>query len=101
MLTSVVLALPVPPRMPTVAPLGTEKLTSSRFQLSAVSWYLKYTWSKRMSPFSTARLLSASSSVISGCSCSTSLIRLPQAMARVSTISTMDTIIRDMRISLA
>ena len=54
-----------------------------------------------MSPFSTVRLLSALSSVISGCSCSTSLMRLPQAMARVSTISTMDTIIRDMRISLA
>ena len=100
MLTSVVLALPVPPRMPTVAPLGTEKLTSSRFQLSAVSWYLKYTWSKRMLPSSTVRAGSASLSVMRGSSSSTSTMRLPQAMARVSIISTTDTIISDISISL-
>ena len=43
----------------------------------------------------------ASSSVISGCSSSTSTMRLPQAMERVSTIITMATIIRAMRISEA
>ena len=44
---------------------------------------------------------SAAESVISGCSSSTSTMRLPQAMNRVSTIITMATIIRDMRISEA
>ena len=100
MLTSVVLALPVPPKMPTVAPLGTVRLTSSRFQASAVSWYLKYTWSKRMEPSSTFSAGSACSSVMRGFSSSTSAMRLPQAMARVSIISTTDTIISDISISL-
>ena len=36
MLTSVVLALPVPPRMPTVIPLSMCRSMSVRFQLSAV-----------------------------------------------------------------
>ena len=100
MLTSVVLALPVPPKIPTVAPLGTVKLTSSRFHASAVSWYLKYTWSNRTEPSSTVSAASASLSVMRGSSSSTSTMRLPQAMARVSSISTMDTIISDIKISL-
>ena len=54
-----------------------------------------------MSPFSTVSALSAPPSVICGCSSSTSTTRLPQAMARVRVISTMDTIISDISISLA
>ena len=100
MLTSVVLALPVPPKMPTVAPEGMCRLMSRRFQPSAVGWYLKYTWSKSICPFSTARPASASSLVISGCSSSTSTMRRAQAMDRVSIIITMDTIIRLIKISL-
>ena len=49
---------------------------------------------------STVNAASAWASVIWGCSSSTSTMRLPQAMARVRNISTMDTIIRDIRISL-
>ena len=98
-LTRVVFALPVPPRMPTVAPEGMVKLMSSRFQVCPSALYRKYTWSKRIDPSATVSSFCAASSVICGSSLSTSLTRLPQAMERVSIIITMDTIIREMRIS--
>ena len=53
-----------------------------------------------MLPSSTVRAGSASLSVMRGSSSSTSTMRLPQAMARVSIISTTDTIISDISISL-
>ena len=54
-----------------------------------------------MAPFSTVSASSARSSVISGSSSRTSMMRLAQAMDRVRIIITMDTIIRLTRISLA
>ena len=53
-----------------------------------------------MEPSSTFSAGSACSSVMRGFSSSTSAMRLPQAMARVSIISTTDTIISDISISL-
>ena len=40
-LTNVLLALPVPPIMPTVIPEAMSTETSSRFQASLSGWYLK------------------------------------------------------------
>ena len=48
--TSVVLAAPVPPMMPTVAPAGMWSVMSERAFFSALALYLKLTWSKSIWP---------------------------------------------------
>ena len=70
---------------------------SSRFQASLAVLYLNQTWSKSMEPSSTWASGLAEVSPISGCSSSTSMIRLPQATDRVSIIMIMETIMRLMR----
>lgn len=96
--TSVVLPLPVPPRMPTVAPEGMCSSTSRSVHSGLCGSYLKETWEKSMLPFSTCAPSTAAWSVMAGTSSSTSTIRLAQATDRVIIIKIMDTIIREMRI---
>ena len=59
-------------------------------------WYLKETWSKRISPFSTWMAL-ARSSRMSISSSSTSRIRFQEARARVVIRKTLENIIREFK----
>ena len=93
-----VLPLPVPPKMPTVAPLGMWMFTSFSTHSGLVSLYLKNTWSKSMLPSFTAASALALSSVMAGRSSRTSTIRLAQAMDLVIIMNIMETIIKDIKI---
>ena len=90
--------LPVPPKMPTVAPLGMCRLTSRSTHSGLSALYLKETWSKSILPFSTTASALAVSLVMAGFSSSTSAIRLAQAMERVIIMNIMETIIKDIKI---
>ena len=96
--TRLVLPLPVPPRIPTVAPEGMWRSISRRIHSGLRGSYRKETPSKSTDPFSTSASSRASASVMAGSSASTSATRLPQAMERVIIINIMETIISEIMI---
>ena len=105
--TSDVFPLPVPPRMPTVCPLWMCRSMSSNVHSGLLGAYLKETWSKSTLPLCTTAACCApvssvscrtASSVMSGSSSSTSIMRRAQATERVIIIKIMDTISSEIRI---
>ena len=87
--TRVVLAEPVPPRMPTVCPAGIWSSTPERAYSRAPLWYLKETPSNSTLPSGTSSTASSgeSSTIFSS---STSLMRRALARERVSSRNTLE-----------